>query len=465
MALETRGPAMDEATRRPPSGTRPGAADETDQEPISVAHGSILFFASSVVGAAGFFVASLLLARLLGPSGRGTVAFMTVSALLTARVVKVGLGHATVVLAARRPDARAALLANLLTFSLVASAAGVAVVVGGLYLLDVTPAGFEPGHLAILAAAIVAASLVDDNFLIGSGRLRAAAAISASGGWLCAAAVGTAILLGDLRVETAMLAWVAAHLAWAALLAGVGVRVAGASLPSVRLLVDSMRFGARAWGGSVSQFLNARADQLLVGVIATDVTLGLYVVAVNAAEILLFLPNAVATSLLPALARDRALDATQRTLRTFRSASVLTLASMAVTGVLGWLLIPVLFGPAFQDSVEPFLWLLPGALGYAALSIFVSALLAAQAPGLTSVSRAVALGAGLTLDLALIPVFGAAGAAAAASAAFLAGGATAVALYRRRTGFRLREVVPGRRDVAFLRLLAARAVPRFQAST
>ena len=79
-----------------------------------------------------------------------------------------------------------------------------------------------------------------------------------------------------------------------------------------------------------------------------------------------------------------------------------------------------------QGSVEPFLWLLPGALGYAALSIFVGALLAAQAPGLTSASRAVSLGAGLMLDLALIPVLGATGAAVAASTAFLAGGATAV---------------------------------------
>ena len=87
-----------------------------------------------------------------------------------------------------------------------------------------------------------------------------------------------------------------------------------------------------------------------------------------------------------------------------------------------------------------------------------------QAPGLTSVSRAVALGAGLMLDLALIPVFGAAGAAAAASAAFLAGGATAALLYRRTTRFRWGEMLPGRRDIVFLRLVVARAVPRFQAS-
>ena len=83
------------------------------------------------------------------------------------------------------------------------------------------------------------------------------------------------------------------------------------------------------------------------------------------------------------------------------------------------------------------MWLLPGALGYTALSIFSNALLAARAPGLSSLGSAAALGAGVALDLALIPVFGASGAAAAASVAFLAGGATVALLYRRAAGFPL----------------------------
>jgi O-antigen/teichoic acid export membrane protein len=445
-------PAADEASASSAAGQ-----EEGDERPVSVAQGSILFFVSSIVGATGFLVASLLLARLLGPAGRGTVAFITVTALLTARVVKVGLGQATVVLAARQPGARPTLLSNMLVFSVAASLCGIAVVVGGLSLLDVYPAGLEADHLLILAGAILAASLVDDNFLIGCGRLREAAAISASGGWLYAISVTAVVAAADLDVESALLAWIAAHLVWAALLAGVGVHAAGLSLPSVRVLADSVRFGVRAWGGAVSQFLNARVDQILVGVIGSNVTLGLYAVAVNAAEILLFLPNAIATSLLPTVTRDRKAAAVERTLRTFRSASVLTLGSSLVAAALGWLLIPLVFGAEFRDSVGPFMWLLPGGLGYAALSIFTSALLASRAPGLSSIGRAAALGAGLALDLALIPVFGASGAAAAASAAFLAGGATAAVLYRRANRFRWIEVVPSGADLVFLRAVAARA--------
>ena len=139
---------------------------------VSVAHGSVLFFVSNLVGAAGFFVAALLLARALGPSGRGTVAFITVTALVVARVVKIGLGQATSVLAAQRPEVRPMLLSNLLAFSLAMSLVGGALVGGGLYLFEAEPAGIDRTDFAILGAGIVATSLVDDNFLIGCGRLK-----------------------------------------------------------------------------------------------------------------------------------------------------------------------------------------------------------------------------------------------------------------------------------------------------
>jgi O-antigen/teichoic acid export membrane protein len=386
------------------------------------------------------------------------VAFITVTALVAARLAKVGLGQATGVLAAQRPAARAALLSNLLAFSLVTSLAVAAAVAGGLYALGAEPVGIDRSDLAIVAAAIVAASLVDDNFLIGCGRLRESAAISAAGGWLYAGALGAAIAIGELTVESAALAWVAAHLCWAAVLAAVGVRAGGVSLPSPRLLAESVAFGARAWLGNVSLFLNARLDQILVGLIASDVALGLYAVAVNGAEILLFLPTAIATSLLPAVARESGATGADRTLRTFRAASVLALASIAVAAAVGWIAIPAAFGSDFRDAVGPFMWLLPGALGYTALSIFSNSLLASHAPGLSSLGSTTALAVGLALDLALIPVFGASGAAAAASAAFLAGGATVAVLYRRTTGFRWPEAVPRARDVAFLRSAAARAL-------
>jgi O-antigen/teichoic acid export membrane protein len=443
--------------RAPEQGERDASGSPTSA--VSVAEGSLLIFVASVVRSGGFFVAALLLARGLGPSGRGTIAFITVTALVVARIAKFGVGQATGVLAAQRTTARATLLANLVAFSLVVSVGAAAVVGGGLYLAGARPAGLSDADLVLLAAAIVAAGLVDDNFLIGCGRLRDLAGISAVGGWLYPTALAAVALASGLSVESAAVAWVAAHLAWAALLVAGGVRAYGVGFPDRRQLVDVLRFGLRAWGGGVSQLLNARLDQILLGLIASEFTLGLYAVAVNAAEMLLFMPAAIATSLLPAVAREHG-RGPNRTLRTFRSALVLTSATIVAAAALGWFLIPLVFGSRFDGSVGPFLWLLPGPLGYTALSIFSNSLLASRAAGFSSLCIGTALGTGLVLDLVLIPSFGASGAAAAASAAFLAGGATALLLYRRAVGFAWREVLPTSADVDFLGAVAGRAFRR-----
>jgi O-antigen/teichoic acid export membrane protein len=418
----------------------------------------VLLFASSIVRAAGFFVAALLLARGLGPAGRGSFAFVTVTALLLGRIAKIGVGEATAVFAAQRADKRGRLLANLIVFSLLTSFVLGGIVVGSMYLLGAEPAGNTQTQLAILLAGTLAAALVDDCFLVGCGRLRESAAISAAGGWIYVASLVTAIVTVGLNVDSALLAWVAAHCIWSAMLSGVGARTAGLRAPDLRLLAEEIRFGVRAWVGSVSLLLNARLDQILVGVIASEVTLGLYAVAVNMGEVLLFLPTAIATSLLPAVAREG--SGVDRTLRTFRSATILSLASVLVAAAIGEIAIPAIFGSEYDGSVAPFLWLLPGALGYTALSIFSNSLLAAKAPGWSSFGSVASLTVGFVLDLVLIPSFGASGAAAAASAAFLAGGTTVAVLYHRHCKtFRWAEIVPTPRDLGFLKLVAARLLP------
>jgi len=432
---------------------------------VSVAQGSVLLFASSIVRAAGFFVAALLLARGLGPAGRGSVAFVTVSALLLGRFAKVGVGEATKVFAAQRPGARGTLLANLIVLSLLSSLVLGSIVAGGLYLLGAEPPGNTSTQLGLLLVATVAAALVDNCFLVGCARLREAAAISAGGGWVYVTTLVIATLTVGLDVDSALIAWICAHCIWSATLSGMGARTSGLRAPDLPLLAEEIRFGVRAWIGSVSELLNARLDQILVGVIASEVTLGFYAVAVNVGEALLFLPTAIATSMLPAVARDRDQASVDRTLRMFRSATILSLGSILVAAVVGELAIPTVFGSAYENSVAPFLWLLPGTLGYTALSIFSYSLLASKAPGWSSFGTATSLTVGLVLDLALIPAFGASGAAAAASAAFLAGGATVAVLYHRHCrSFAWREIVPGLEDVRFLRLVAARVLPGTAAS-
>lgn len=417
-----------------------------------------MLFWARAAGSAGFFTAVLILARSLGPSGRGTIAFITVSALVIARLAGFGMGEATTVLAARRVEARAALLANLILFvlasALIVGALGFAVL---LSLAGHRPEGIDRPELAILVGAGAAIALIEAGgaFLLGCGRMQRLALLTATTTWVYPFLLGAVWLVDGLTVTRAALVWLSAETIVALVLLSQSARVAGIAPPRPRLLLESMSFGMRAWVGSLARLLNFRTDQILLGFLASEATLGIYAVAVNASEALLYLPAATATALLPIAARADPQVQVEQALRAFRSTALVTGGLVVVAAVLGPLLLPVVFGSAFDASVEPFLLLLPGAFGFAATAIFSSALMASSSPGRSSLGPFVSLVVSIGLDLLLIPRFGASGAAAAASVAFLAGGYTALAMFRRRHPFEWRSLLLLRRgDLILFRALA-----------
>ena len=89
-----------------------------------MAGNSARMLTAQIAGNAGYFASVLLLARALGPSQRGAVAFVTVSALVISSLARFGAAEATKVLAATRPAARANLLANVVLITLAAAVGG-----------------------------------------------------------------------------------------------------------------------------------------------------------------------------------------------------------------------------------------------------------------------------------------------------------------------------------------------------
>src|SRR3954447_11811843 len=116
---------------------------------------SARLFAAQISGNAGFFVAVLLVARMLGPSGRGTVAFVTVSCLVLARVASVGVQEASTYPAARDATRRGAVLVNLWIFTLFATATVAVLAVAGMNYFDIRPSFLGPSELAVLAVGTV----------------------------------------------------------------------------------------------------------------------------------------------------------------------------------------------------------------------------------------------------------------------------------------------------------------------
>jgi stage V sporulation protein B len=433
---------------------------EAGQGVTSVAGGSSLLLVARALASAGFFVAVLLLARGLSPVERGSVAFITVTALVIAAVSRFGIDDATTVFAAQRHAQRPVLLANMLALAAIGSFVFGSAACSVLFFIpSIRPAGVGAVQLAILLVGSIAASLQSGalGFLLGCGRIRTQAFITPMFPWLYASLIALVWPIFGLSVTGAVLAWTGSQLFAAALCIAVTLPIAGLDSPSWRLLRTTARFGIRVWARGLAVFANARIDQVIMGLIASEASLGIYAVAVNAGEIALYIPVAVATALFPIIAstaEDKRLDLT---LRVARALFLIGLVSITVAALAGSPLIPVVFGHRYDASVGPFLWLLPGALGFSALAVFGSALAASGSPGRSSLGPVTALVVGVALDLALIPPYGADGAAAAATVAFLAGGTVSTVLHWRLAHYRLTKLVPRLSDLALIWGLVKRA--------
>jgi len=442
----------------------------TTQEPVateeptpaswkrSLASGSAQLFGATLASNVGLFAAVIVLTRGLIPAERGTVAFVIVSALAVAVICGLGLGDAATVFASTRPETRPRVLTNLLvalTLTWVAGALVIAVLfhaLGGARLDGLT----VPEVLLLGVGALVTALFEAVRaFLLGCSRFRPSALVQAVWPWVYAGLLLLVSLTSGLSVVAAITCWIACFGVAALILIALAVRYTGLGRPDARLFRSSLHFGLRAWPINTSRFFNFRADQILMGFMATKAALGFYSVAVSASEALLYLSFAIGSAIVPVIGGSEESTRGAKTIQTFRALLLATAVAVALVAVVGPILLPLVYGASYRHSVVPFLLLLPGALGFAALSVLGGALVGGGRPGRASGGFLVALIVGVGLDLVLIPPLHAIGAAAASSAAFIVGGGVAIASFHRTHPVPWRMFVPGAADVRSLTTLVS----------
>ena len=325
---------------------------------------------------AAFFVAVLIIARALGPASRGAFAFVSISGLIVGNLAPLGIGPALTVLAAQHPGRRRELAGTGLAWGALTGVAGGLVLLGAGYVLrSYLPDSVDTFALvcAAVAAAAVATSSMSMAVLQGSSLFHRYALVSATTPWIYVAILFIARVAGDLDLHTAIGAWM---LGWLMAASG-GLLVTALSIglgpPRLATIRESRGFGARAWLGTLSLVLNARIDQVLMGFLATEAALGIYAVAVNVSEVLLYLPAIVGAVLLPTIAGGAPERTTSTTLAAARQLLLFTGLSIVVAAVLAPPLIPLVFGQPYAGAVRPAGAAGTGALGYVLLVTFASA--------------------------------------------------------------------------------------------
>ena len=441
----------------------PGSVAETRSAPPSLLSSVSWTFGTQVAVAVLALANVLIVSRTLGPSGRGTVVFLTTISWLTSQIASVSVGQSAANIPGRRPELRRALAGNAVVLSCLLGGLGIValIVLFGLFpgISPEASPGLEALALAMIPPMILADYLGRMVFAdFGITVVNAALLIASAGSVVCNAILAAT---GALTVGSAFVVWSAGQLAGLVLVARyVSARLAGFGRPDLRLAREMVTFGLKSHGGRVLQLGNYRLDQWFVGAIAGNRELGLYSVAVAWAESLFILPRALMDAQRPYLVRLEQRSAGVQAAKAVRLTMLISAPVVLVVVLIAPFLCVTIFGPDFEGSTVVLRVLAFGAFGIALMKVLGSALIAQERPLLEGLAVAAAFVATIVLDLILIPSHGGLGAAYASTAAYTVGGLAVAVIAARTLRFPLSSLWPGRADIGEARRIGTSQVRR-----
>jgi O-antigen/teichoic acid export membrane protein len=434
----------DEATRAAPSRPLTG--------------GAVMMAASRIGVTAAGAIATIVIARVLGPRGWGTyfVAQSLAAILLAGSTLGVEHGIAYFVSSARwaAREALDSALRVALSVGIVGAGAGL-----GLRLL--LPSAFA--GLSIWLTAVVVASLpfalawlYASYIALATDRYELAMLVPAVQAMLVLTlAVPGAILVG---VKGAVVGGT-----MATVLVGAGSALWGKrTLPIEKAKAGQLRqaisFGLKGYGANALQLVNYRLDVFILSAVASTATVGHYALAVAVTSLLWLLPGALSDVLFPRVARlSRGNEELTRELvetKSVRHVSLIVVASTLSLAVALELLVVPVFGENFRPAVNLGLILLPGAAAIGISSVLAATVVGRGKPIYSLFGTLITTPLTIAMYIALIPWLHASGAALASTLSYCSSFLLLCWFYRRVTGRRvLPLLLPTRSELADVQAL------------
>jgi O-antigen/teichoic acid export membrane protein len=328
--------------------------------PRALSRDVALTYASKVMAMVAGVAMTVLVARALGPSGRGLVAIGIAITLTLVQLGTLGLVTANPYFVARDHRVTTKLITNSLW---IAAGLGVILIALGAAFKAGFPGatrGLEwPETLAALAAIPFAlASPFLQSLLLGQGRIIPYNTVELIQAGLVLSALAVGLFALDFGVFGVLAVLACGYLVGVITsIAFLRAHAGPPSRPDLELARATLKYGLRAYAATVLSFLVIRLDVFLVNSYLGSVEAGLYSIAAALAEGIYLLPVVVGLNLFPRVARG---GSAEQTAAVFRVVAVLYGAVVLVSVPLAGPTVELLFGPDFDGAVELYYWLAPG---------------------------------------------------------------------------------------------------------
>jgi O-antigen/teichoic acid export membrane protein len=421
-------------------------------QPPSIAAGGVSAFVFRSIELLASTALVIVTGRLMGPAGRGLYALASLTmSLLLLPLGAVWVGNA-VEMARRRVPLRELLGGSLA----IATVGGVAT---GLVALAVAALFGDRWWVVALPAAVTPFVLLlkyEEGFYTGLGHVRAVNLVRLARAVVPLVFIAPPLIAGA-SPRTAIAIWTVSFVAIAAIvLVPLRSLVGSPQLPRDRGLYRRVvTYGGKISALNAVDTVNDRVGLLALAAFAGEAAVGVFSIAIAAAQVLVVAPQALALSAFRRIGVSSPEPSAALTGRAVRHSILLTSVGSVVAIPVVLLGVPWAIGDEYDEVPLLFVLLIPQALFYATLtSLYTYFQVQAKKPGTLLIVGGSALAANVALSIAFAPLWGARGVAIAASCAGAIGGTVALRAFQHESGTRVRELIPGRRELEDYRALA-----------
>lgn len=415
--------------------------------------GTTITFSAGVLSLLVGVGTSVILARVLGPEGKGIYSLAMLLPSLIVTFGNLGIGPATVYYVARDEFRRQVILGNNVLLSLGIGITGIlAGLVVILFFREAVVPGVPPGYL-LLALVLVPVEIFFSYVryvLLGAQRIKEFNYVQIVQAALFLGLIALALLGLRAGVTGAILAGLITWLIVDALLFCLAKKVAGGIdfKPDALYVKQATTYGLQAHLANILGFLNYRIDIFLVNGFLGPAAVGLYTVGVGLVEKLWMISQAASTVLFPRVAaeteEERQKEFTPLVARTVLWATAL---GALVLALLSHWIVLFLYSEAFLPAVKALQALLVGIVALSAGRVLSNDLAGRGRPILNAYGGAATVAANVILNILWIPRFGIVGAAWASTVSYFVSFLFALFFYCRLSGNRWPvAIIPQRGD-------------------
>lgn len=423
------------------------------------AHAGSFFIGASFTLFTGIFhmalglVAAIILARYLGPEGKGIVALALIVPSLATQLISLGIGPATAYYTARREYGLKDIYWNNIVLTFFQSIIGLSltlllIVLFGTYLFPSVDKIYF-----VVALILIPIGLFTGNFryiLLGTQKVIEYNLVDIINAGFYLASLLIFMLLIAKSVGAAVAATIfASSIACIFALTRSYKASQGTSFKlNTSYIKKSIKYGLQNQLSMVLMLLNYRADFILISYYLGASAVGYYTISVSLTEKLWLISHAFSTALFPRIAAD-VREKERKELTPFVARTVLVITSfgaIVLFFISSWL-VELLFSDTFLPSIAPLQILLIGTVVYSVARVLANDISGRGFPIYNSYVSLIAASINVLLNIMFIPRYGISGAAWASSISYSVSLAGELIIYCRLSGNKLHDVlVPNCRD-------------------